>query len=230
MKHGWHPKYMTQPVTLYQVREYTNDPAINSIMEKIKSEKKTVYMVIHTYEGLIEDPVEYFEKLPLYPAWTKESKLLFTWSVKDILMEENKLVQKPLIKAEFIQSKIHPSYYMNLANSNICDCECCFDAHPCDINQSNIKPVNGRLLPLIRSPLQDSTLSKKSEEHRSKLELWDDMFIHAFTLKKYYSDEYRDTPLTLESEISESSDSSENNDEEIENLSDGNSHDVWPDS
>ena len=220
------PKCITTPVTSSPEPKYRNDPAINSIMNKIKEEKKTVYMVIHTHEGLVENPVDYFEKLPLYPVWVKESKLLFTWSLKDILMEENKLVQKSLIQAEFIQSKIHPSYFMNLSNSKICGCDCCFPSNPCAINEDHTKPVNGCLLPLIRSPLQASTSPKKSRE--PKLKLWQEMFLHAVTLKKHLSDDNTDAALTFESESGESSDtdSCENDEKCSENE---NSDDVWPD-
>ena len=46
------PKFITTPVTSHPERKYIDDPEINSMMNKIKEEKKTVYMVIHTKEGL----------------------------------------------------------------------------------------------------------------------------------------------------------------------------------
>ena len=57
------PKYITTPVTSHPERKYIDDPEINSMMNKLKEEKKTVYMVIHTKDGLLENPVEYFEEL-----------------------------------------------------------------------------------------------------------------------------------------------------------------------
>ena len=91
------PKFITTPVTSHPERKYIDDPEINSMMNKLKEEKKTVYMVIHTKDGLLENPVEYFEELPLYPGWVTKGKLLFTFSVKDILNEECALQHRLVI-------------------------------------------------------------------------------------------------------------------------------------
>ena len=117
------PKHITAPIKKYPDTDYRENPEINRTMLKIKEERKTVYMVILTREGSLANPVEYFEELPLYPEWVKKSKLLFTWSVKSILMEEDRSINKSLIRAEFVQSKRYPSYLMNLVNSEICDCD-----------------------------------------------------------------------------------------------------------
>lgn len=215
------PKLITTPVTIYPERKFIDDPAINSMMNKIKEEKKNVYMVIHTHEGLLENPVEYFEELPLYPKWITKSKLLFTLTVKDILMEESKLVQKSLISAEFMYSKNHPNYFMNLANSNICSCDCCLP-HPCAIRQSHTKPVNGCSLPMIQSPLQAVASSKDSD-----LELWEEMF--EFAWEKLHSSDNIDTTPSSESHSSESSDDSEHDDKHTEVETDNCSNDSWPD-
>ena len=90
-------------------------------------------MIIHTHEGSLVNPVEYFEELPLFPEWVKQIKLIFTWTVKDILMEENKSTQESLIPEKFIQSKRYPSYRMKLLTSEICDCDRMGEA-----NQANL--------------------------------------------------------------------------------------------
>ena len=59
-------------------------------MEEMMKGKKILYIIIITYENMLENPVEYFEELPLYPEWVENSKLLFTWSAKKILEEDDK--------------------------------------------------------------------------------------------------------------------------------------------
>ena len=58
------------------------NPAIDNEMEEMMKGKKILYIIIITYENMLENPVEYFEELPLYPEWVENSKLLFTWSAK----------------------------------------------------------------------------------------------------------------------------------------------------
>ena len=202
--------------------KYFEDLVINSIMNKIKEEKKTVYMIIHTHEGSLENPVEYFEELPLFPEWVKQIKLLFTWTVKDIIMEENRSIQESLITGKFIQSKRYPSYLMKLLTSEICDCDSgsCSTSHDA-INDSHIIPVNGCSLPLKRSPLQANSLSGES-----RLELWEKMF--KFAWRKHQSLEDTDTTFSSESD---SDDSSENSNTPMQNETDlsEDSDDVWPD-
>ena len=215
------PKYLTVPVKAYPDTYHEEDPEINSQMIKLKEEMKTVYMIIQIYEGSLDNPVEYFEKLPLYPEWIKQSKLLFTWTVKDILMEENKLIQKSLIRAEFIQSKRYPSYLMNLANAPICSCDCCLSRTPCATYDIHTIPMNGCSLPMKRSPLHEMTLPKQSE-----LELWYVMFKFAWKEMNKDVDSETDTEIAYDSDSSEIDDN-RNETEDSEDMDD--SDDFWPD-
>ena len=54
---------------------------------------------------MLVNPVEYFEELPLYPEWIENSKLLFTWSAKKILEEDDKELQKSLIRPNSFEVK-----------------------------------------------------------------------------------------------------------------------------
>ena len=209
--------------------KYIHDPEINSIMDNIEKENKTVYMIIHTHEGLLENPVEYFEDLPLFPEWVKEIKLLFTWNVKEIIMEENRSMQESLIKGKFIHSKRYPSYLMKLINSEICDCDSgfCKSSPTHAINENHIKPVNDCSLPLIISPLQVTTT-----EEESKLDLWERMF--KFAWREINSSEETNSSFDSESDSSDSSDSSGSNKNiklpwEHETDCNEGSDDVWPD-
>ena len=217
------PKYLEIPIKAHPYRYIDENPEINSMMMKIKEEKKTVYMIILTHEGSLENPVEYFEELPLYPDWVKQTKLLFTWTVKGIMMEENELTQKSLIRAQFIQSKRYPGYIMNLAYSAICSCDCCLRDMSCSIRQNHIIPVNGCSLPMTRSPLQEVTALKQST-----LELWEVMFKFAWKEINKDNDTGNDTELTYESESSELDD--EQNEHDTDDSEDlDNSDDWWPD-
>ena len=195
--------------------KWLESPMIISEMEKLKKENKILYMVIHTYEGTIENPVEYFEELPLFPEWVNESKLLFSWSVKSIMEEEDKEIQEALLQAHFVQSKRYPGYFFNLENSRICDCENCLDAVYC-INRKNTMPVGGCLLPMRRSPLQAMEgLCKESE-----LELWEEMFKFAWKTLKTSTD----TDSSVSSETESSHTESDQSDHESSN-----SDNWWPD-
>ena len=79
-----------------------------------------------------------------------------------------------MIRSEFIQSKRYPSNLMQLASSEICDCDCSCISNICTINASHTVPNNGCLLPINRSPLQEGI--KKV----SKLELCEEMFKFAW--------------------------------------------------
>ena len=83
-------------------------------------------------------------------------------------MEEDRSINKSLIRAEFVQSKRYPSYLMNLVNSEICDCDCCFSCMACDVNENHTIPVNDCSLPLYKSPLHEIASPKESN-----LELWE---------------------------------------------------------
>ena len=133
-------------------------------------------------------------------------------------MEKNKSMQKSLIRAEFIQSKRYPNYLMNLANSWICDCDCCFSLLTCAISESHYVPVNDCPLPIEMSPLHEVTLSSAS-----KLELWEDMF--KFAWKKVKASNDTDTDLSSTSE------SSGNGKDETESETDDDedSDNWWPD-
>ena len=212
------PKYITEPVCSHPDSRDLEKPEKIGMMSKIKEEKKTVYMIVHTHEGSLDEPVEYFEESPLYPAWVLKSKLLFTWTVKNILMEENKSIQKSLIRGEFIQSKRYPSYLMNLSNYWICDCDCCFSPiSTCAISDNHNVPANGCPLPIERSPLQEITSSASS-----KLELWEDMF--KFAWKKVKASNEIDTDLSSDSESSENGKETESETDDEED-----SDNWWPD-
>ena len=66
------------------------NPAIKNEMAEMMKGKKLLFMIIITYEKMLVNPVEYFEELALYPEWIEKSKLLFTWSAKKILEEDDK--------------------------------------------------------------------------------------------------------------------------------------------
>ena len=212
--------------------KYIHDPEINSIMDNIENEKKTLYMIIHTHEGLLENPVDYFEDLPLFPEWVKKIKLLFTWNVKEIIMEENRLMQESLITGKFIQSKRYPSYHMKLLDSEMCDCDSgfCSTAHTHAINEEHIIPVNDCSLPLNRSPLHVTTYAEKS-----KLYLWERMF--KFAWREINSSEETNSSFDSESDSSDSGDSSDSSDSnkniklpwEHETDCSEDNDDVWPD-
>ena len=61
-------------------------------------------MIIQIYEGSLDNPVEYFEKLPLYPEWIKQSKLLFTW--KKISWYKNPWLEQNSFKARDTQATL----------------------------------------------------------------------------------------------------------------------------
>ena len=222
------PNYITVPITKYVFDmkgkdgnyieprgKWFESPMIISEMEKLKKENKILYMVIHTYEGTIENPVEYFEELPLFPEWVNETKLLFSWSVKSIMEEEDKEIQEALLQEHFVQSKRYPGYFFNLENSRICDCENFLDAVYC-INRKNTMPVGGCLLPMRRSPLQAMEgLCKESE-----LELWEEMFKFAWKTLKTSTD----TDSSVSSETESSHTESDQSDHESSN-----SDNWWPD-
>ena len=185
---------------------------ISKEMTRIKEEKKTVYMIIHTHEGVIANPIQYFEESAIYPSWVEEVKLLFTWSVKSVLEETNKSRQKSLIQADFIQSQLYPSYIMSLPISSICNCVKCDWKDIGGISSNHINPVNGCSLPIKTSPLQDVPKSIKSNE-----ELWESMFKFSWKLKRSL---ITDSSVTFdsdtESESSENDDEKTNEDEESE--------------
>ena len=216
------PKYITVPVPSYACdirgpdgkymtpRNYLEDPVIISEMIKMKEDKKTLFMIINTHEGSLENPAEYLEDLTLYPEWVKECKLLFTWSIKKILEEEDKSLQNAMIKAEFIQSKRYPGYLINLVHSEICDCDCCCTGY--SINLSHTIPVNGCSLPIKRSPLQVTSPTG------CKLELWESMF--KFAWKTLQNSNDTDSSVTSDSETD-----NEQREDETED-----SDDVWIES
>jgi hypothetical protein len=233
-RHGWSwlvvvdPKCLGNELPESPGLKYFEDPVINSIMNKINEENKTVYMIIHTHEGSLENPVEYFEELPLFPEWVKQIKLIFTWTVKDILMEENKSTQESLITGKFIQSKRYPNYRMKLLTSEICDCDSGshLNSHTHAISESHIIPVNGCPLPMKKSLLKATTSAGESS-----LELWEKMF--KFAWRKHQSLEDTDTTtFSSESDSDDSSDSSENSNTPMQNETDlsEDSDDVWPDT
>ena len=53
------PKYITEPVSSEPDSRDLEKPEKIGIMSKIKEENKTVYMIVHTYESLLLNPVEY---------------------------------------------------------------------------------------------------------------------------------------------------------------------------
>ena len=150
---------------------------------------------------MLENPVEYFEELPLYPEWVENSKLLFTWSAKKILEEDDKEVQESLIRAQFIQSERFPGYYMNLAESSICDCDACIRS------TWNTAPVKGCPIPLINVPFQNHSNHSKSWGGD-----WEKMF--KFAWKTLYASSDVDTSFSSDTDTSESSDISEDGDPE----------------
>lgn len=201
--HHWHsqeawlavvdPKHMSLTIGCYpEEREY---PESTIIMKKIREAKETLYMIILTHEGSLVNPVEYFEELPLYPEWVRKSKLLFTWNARSILKEENRSIQEALIRSNFIPSNRYPNYLMNLANSEICSCDCCFKSIVHGINDKHTIPDNGCLLPMYNSPLQEI-----NSPNRKAAELWEVMF--KFAWKKLNIADSTDTELTSESESS----------------------------
>ena len=173
-------KYITGPIEAHPEMKYYMDPDINSKMTKIREEKKTIYMVILTHEGSIEDLHEYFEELTIYPGWVENPKLLFTWSAKIILEEEDKAHQKALIQGHFIESKRHPGYFMNLSNFKIC---CSAISNQCSL------------------PMK----SYHTTPNESPLMLWEEMFLfHYQTLKNPHLSD-NESSISSETESDESS-------------------------
>ena len=147
---------------------FKNDAEVNSIMKTVKDGKDRLYMIIYTHEGSVQNHEEFFENLSMHAACIKDSKLLFTWTIQDILMEEGKKVQKSLIEGDFIQSKIHPNYVMNLTYSELCDCDCC-GVKTCTISQSHTKAVGKCPLPINNQPIE----VKQCDDRR---QYWEKMF------------------------------------------------------
>jgi hypothetical protein len=44
-------------------------------MTRIIEGKKKLFMIIHTNEGAKENPMEFFEEIPIFPEWVQEVKL-----------------------------------------------------------------------------------------------------------------------------------------------------------
>ena len=220
------PKHITYPVPRYQWDMKRSDgklltpteelhkleenlATITKEMKEMIQDNKTLFVVIHTHEGVLEEPTEFFEDLSIFPEWVTESKLLFTWSVKSILEEKHKPVQKSLIEGDFIQSKKYPSYLMCPILSNLCDCDCCPRGDIGAINEYSTVPVNGCSLPMKRSPLH-AVNSRKD----SKLELWRAMFNFAWKILQPSNDS--DSSITSDSESNNEKSGNENTDIEEE--------------
>ena len=148
---------------------------VNSIMKTVKDDKDRLYMIIYTHEGAVQNNVDFFESLSMHAPCIKDSKLLFTWTIQDILMEEDNQLQKSLIEGHFIQSKIHPNYVMNLTNSELCDCGKC-SIKTCAISESHAKPVDKCPLPMNNQPI-------KVKQCNGRIEYWEEMFQFAWNTK-----------------------------------------------
>ena len=198
------------------IKHRENLVKISQEMTRIIEGKKKLFMIIHTNEGAIENPMEFFEEIPIFPEWVQEVKLLFTWSVKSILEEERKSIQKSLIQADYIQSKKYPSYIMNLPQSNICNCDCCSRKHMGGISSRHTIPVSDCSLPIKMSPLQDLPLSMKSGEW-----LWESMFKFAWKILQPSNES--DSSETFDSETEcelSANDNDDNEDSEDSNYCD----------
>ena len=198
-------KLLTATGEITKLKE--NLETISKEMKQMIQENKTLFMVIHTPEGALEEAAEFFEDLPIFPEWVTESKLLFTWSVKSILEEKQEPVKKSLIKGDFIQSKKYPSYSMNPILANLCECGCCVRGDIGAISKYSTVPVNGCSLPMKRSPLHAVNSHKDS-----KIELWRAMFNFAWTTLQPPNDS--DSSITSSSESN--SEGSENENADIE--------------
>ena len=151
------------------------DTEVNSIMKTVKDDKDKLYMIIYTHEGSVPNNVDFFESLSMHAPCIKESKLLFTWTIQDILMEEDKQLQKSLVEGDFIQSKIHPNYVMNLTYSELCDCGNC-NVKTCAISESHAKPVDKCPLPMNNQPIE-------VKQCNDGIEYWAEMFLFAWNTK-----------------------------------------------
>ena len=79
------PKYVTPPIPNNarvnkgadgNMLTDENIANISNEMKKMIDDKKTLYMTIQTHGGLLEEPSELFENMPIYPEWVTESKLM----------------------------------------------------------------------------------------------------------------------------------------------------------
>lgn len=178
---------------LSQGSEITNQ--MEKDMDEMKKNKQILYMVVTTYENSIEDPIAYFEKLPLFPDWVEEKKLLFTWSAKKIMEEEDSDRQEAIIREHFIESKNHPGYFMKLDTASICDCNSCDYFCEDAVSNANTVPVSGCPLPLIKSPLQ------RANVRRGYASSWEEMFKYAWNT--LHNSNESDSSLSSETESSE---------------------------
>ena len=194
-----------------------NNLAVTEKMKQMKDGNKLLYMVVLTYEGMINDPGEYFETLAQYPDWVQKIKLHFTWSPRIIMEETDQNVQKSILRGEFIQSKRYPGYFMNLATSDICDCDgCVTDCRDAIRNGFTASPVHSCPLPIKRSVLETNRSSSKLTG-----ELWENML--KFAWKTIHCGEESDSSMSTENEENETENSSNCTSDE----SDSNEFDNW---
>ena len=185
------------PVTKYS--DLSHNTAITKEMAEMKESKKFLYLVVYTYENSIKNPDEYFEELPLFPEWVEKVKLLFTWSVKNIMEEEDKVVQEAIIRGHFVRSKRYPDYLMNFATSQICDCDYRSKHRVDAISNNNTTPNCGCSLPMLKSPLQ---LKEENTYSRRWGGRWEDIF--KFAWKALHSSGDTDSSFSSDTECSDS--------------------------
>ena len=163
---------------------------------KLMMESKTLlYMVTLSYEDSIEDRVEYFESLNNYPDLVQRAKLLFTWSPKIIMEESDPDIQQLLMGAKFIPSIRYPGYYMNLLNSEICDCDWCKVFAEDAISNKYTSPTRSCTLPIKSSPLD---VVKEPRIYRGKL--WERMFRFAWKAMQISDSDSESSSCTESSE------------------------------
>jgi hypothetical protein len=170
------PTYINEPIHYDPDSKYWKDLEINSEMKKMKESKKLLYMIVLSYEDNCDNIEEYLGMLSLHLDWIEDTKLLYKCSVKSILEEKNRAVQEALITGMFIQSKKYPNYWLNLANSKICGCDCCPRNDIAAINnRRHTSPVNGCPLPINVTPDYKVNRSRNQTEE-TEIDLWEEMF------------------------------------------------------
>ena len=193
------PNDISEPITREKC-DYLNDRLdITDRMTKMKEEKKLLYIVVLTLERNLANAIAFFENATTYPDWVDTSKLLFTWSVKMIMEEKDKKMQKSLIESDFIQSKIHPGYFMNIRFAGLSsDVDGIYD-------MMHTKPVRGCQLPVRRSLLdaENDSLTKSNRMY------WERMFNFAWRSIQAYNES--DTSISSETDSDSNIDSQESN-------------------